>query len=207
MRILSFDTASKGCFVSLWENGAPLISLYEDIERGQGERLPLMVQKILAHTGFSLSDLDLLLTNLGPGSFTGIRVALSFGYGLSEASGIPLKGYNAFQICLKGYEEPIPSPYVIILDAKRRDMYVQFHDGSEIFSLTPEELSNRLQGYILIGDGVDQVKNVTPDAVAYKEPVWRGADALALCYFHNPEAAQRPEPFYVRSADVSYPKA
>jgi tRNA threonylcarbamoyladenosine biosynthesis protein TsaB len=61
-------------------------------ERHSSEVLPVRVFQLLADHGVAIGDLSALVVTLGPGSFTGVRVALAFCKGLVAGLAIPLFG-------------------------------------------------------------------------------------------------------------------
>lgn len=204
MRVLAFDTTSRGCSVALWFDGQKHYSLNEDIDRGHSHVLPLMFEKVLSQC--ALKDVDLILTNVGPGSFTGIRVGLAFGYGVSQSSGVPFKGVNSFDVWSCAAGDGLPDDGVVILDAKRSDVYVRL--SSEPESLRPEQLRDRMgdRPRTLIGDGVSQVFKSDSHQHQVLTPAFTGADAVAHTYYKKPDFFAQAEPFYLRSADVSQPR-
>ncbi len=60
--------------------------------RHSSEVLPLRVSRLLADHGAAIGDLSALVVTLGPGSFTGVRVALAFCKGLAAGLAIPFFG-------------------------------------------------------------------------------------------------------------------
>jgi tRNA threonylcarbamoyladenosine biosynthesis protein TsaB len=75
--ILAFDTSSPACTAALFDgDGACLGRVDETIGRGHAERLVPMLDELLAGR-----SPDLILVGVGPGSFTGIRVAIAAAHG------------------------------------------------------------------------------------------------------------------------------
>ena len=94
MRVLAIDTADWKSSVALWEDGQELSFQENTQERSQAALLPLLVKDVLGER-----KADLLLVNLGPGSFTGIRVGLAFAAGIFAGKPGPSlwHGYSTLQ--------------------------------------------------------------------------------------------------------------
>lgn len=90
MRILALDAALARCSVALVEDGVVLASRMAASGRGQQAMLALMVADILADT-IPGDAFDAVAVTVGPGSFTGLRSAMSLAHGLA-AVGCPVVG-------------------------------------------------------------------------------------------------------------------
>ena len=60
--------------------------------RGQVAALPAMAQAALSEAGITPAQLAMVAVTIGPGSFTGIRAALSLAHGIALAAGVPAVG-------------------------------------------------------------------------------------------------------------------
>ncbi len=89
MRILALDSALARCSVGLVVDGRLVATRSEVAGHGQAARLPAMTAALLTEAGLPGASLDLVAVIIGPGSFTGIRAALSLAHGLALGSGIP----------------------------------------------------------------------------------------------------------------------
>jgi len=95
--------------------------------RSPSEILPENVDKLLHRQGLSIGDVTDLVVTLGPGSFTGIRVALAFCKGIHAATGIPLKGIptlDALAFTLADREGSYLCPLV---DAKKGEVFLSLY--------------------------------------------------------------------------------
>jgi tRNA threonylcarbamoyladenosine biosynthesis protein TsaB len=68
-----------------------------DLGKGHAEHLIAVIDGALAAAGKAYGDLDAIAVSVGPGSFTGIRVAVSAARGFSLALGIPAIGVNTLE--------------------------------------------------------------------------------------------------------------
>jgi tRNA threonylcarbamoyladenosine biosynthesis protein TsaB len=86
MNILALDTSMGACSAALLcANGdAPrLYARHVEMQRGHAEALMPMVAELLSQGGLGASDLDRIATTVGPGSFTGVRIAIAAARGLA----------------------------------------------------------------------------------------------------------------------------
>lgn len=95
--ILTFDTSGPHCAAALLIDGRIVDSRHEEMARGQAERVFPLLESVLAEEGVVWGDLDAIGVGVGPGNFTGTRIAVSAARGLSSALGIPAVGVTGFE--------------------------------------------------------------------------------------------------------------
>ena len=88
--ILSIETSSKICSVGLLSNGKNLGFIEELDGRKHAELLPEFVEKLLKKNKVQVKSIDAIAVSIGPGSFTGLRVGLSFAKGVAYAIKCPI---------------------------------------------------------------------------------------------------------------------
>jgi tRNA threonylcarbamoyladenosine biosynthesis protein TsaB len=86
MKILSIDSSEKTVSVSLLENKKVLADFFLDSELKHSQTLAPMVNSVLKNLGFAIDKIDLFAANIGPGSFTGLRIGTSFINGIALAA-------------------------------------------------------------------------------------------------------------------------
>ncbi len=199
MLILAIDTAANLCSLSIWEDNKKRAGAEKEINRGHAAVLAPLCHQLLSDCKLSLNDIDQILVNTGPGSFTGIRVGLAFAKGLASSTQIQLNGISAFDAAYWG-EATQNTNTLIVLDARRKDFYCQHILNGEKqhpVSMTPEEIKafSKRHNPTLIGNGVEAVQNQA------SPPALRGADSLVSGY-HRGTSQTGASPYYLREPDV-----
>ena len=123
MKILAIDTATEACSVALLDQGH-CHEIFEIIPRQHTERVLPMVDKLLKEAGISLSQIDALAFNCGPGSFTGVRVGTSVVQGLAfscDLPVIPVSGLAA--LAQLAFREEKKEKVLSAIDARMKEIY------------------------------------------------------------------------------------
>lgn len=95
MIVLGLDTTGPDCSACLVRDGEVLAHISERIGRGHAERLAPMVVEVLETAQVNADQIDRIAVCTGPGSFTGLRVALSFAKGFALPRRTPIVGIDA----------------------------------------------------------------------------------------------------------------
>jgi len=130
MLILALDTASPLCAAALAENGRMLARADDALGKGHSEHLIRQLPALLAQAGRRFSDLDRIGVNIGPGSFTGVRVGVAAARALALALNRPAVGISAFA-ALKAQAEAAlkaaaPLNMGVALNGARGQIYWQY---------------------------------------------------------------------------------
>ncbi|MCB0333389.1 MAG: tRNA (adenosine(37)-N6)-threonylcarbamoyltransferase complex dimerization subunit type 1 TsaB [Bdellovibrionales bacterium] len=127
---LAIDTSSEQTSVSLGNLDCGLRefnSLSSERFGEHAEELSLLVSRLLKESGLSIADLDGVTLTTGPGSFTGIRIGLSYAKGICSACSIPLYSFDTLQsayAALALEEELFPQLYFFIMDARGTEVFL-----------------------------------------------------------------------------------
>ncbi|MFT7593808.1 MAG: tRNA threonylcarbamoyladenosine biosynthesis protein TsaB [Paracoccaceae bacterium] len=112
--ILGFDTSAAHCAAALLLGDTVLASRAEAMTKGQAERLMPLLEEILSGAGVGWQDLTALGVGIGPGNFTGIRIAVSAARGLALGLDVPAVGVSGCEarahLAPKGALCAIPAP-------------------------------------------------------------------------------------------------
>jgi len=85
--LLAIETATSICSAAIFQGRVQLDEVAEVTNRRHNETLPGMVGKVIESSGLRSTDIDLVAVSIGPGSFTGLRVGLSFAKGFALGVG------------------------------------------------------------------------------------------------------------------------
>lgn len=224
MKILGFDSAGKTAGVAIWQDGNILyeVNLRAGLTHSQ-TLLPLCCQA-LAQTGLSLADIDFLAFNLGPGSFTGLRIGLATAKGLCFSRAIPCIGVSTLESL--AYSLPVNGNVLCALDARRREVYaaafcrkegvaarICADEAMPVERLEP--VLQDMQGPIyLMGDGAALVQEAFSPKFVFQplEPMVSLGSAAGVCLCaaqHRNEAVQADvlTPDYLRLSQAQRERA
>lgn len=127
MNILAFDTATEWCSAALWRDGD---CLAREIHAGQrhSDLLVPMVMALLGDAGLGLKDLDGLAYGMGPGSFTGLRIACGVAQGLALGAGLPVLGVSTLEALAEEARAKHGAERVATcLDARMNEVYAALY--------------------------------------------------------------------------------
>ena len=164
MRVLAIDTATDQLGVALVDEQRVLASYELLADRPHAVELPQAVNRILQAGGCALERLEGIAVDIGPGSFTGLRIGVAFVKALVFRAKTAVIGVPSLDV-LAANIPMAPHRVCPILDAKQRKVYTalyQTRDGvmrkeSDYHLATLDELLPMLgkdRPVILLGDGV-----------------------------------------------------
>ncbi|KFE35795.1 tRNA (adenosine(37)-N6)-threonylcarbamoyltransferase complex dimerization subunit type 1 TsaB [Thioclava atlantica] len=189
--ILGFDTSAAHCAAALLSGDEIVALRAEEMGRGQAERLMPLLEEMLAEQGIGWRDLSVIGVGIGPGNFTGVRIAVAAARGLALSLKIPAIGVSS----LDALAEDGPRPMRALLDARRGDVYVQDFGGGPRPS--PDLVPRDEAIAEAAAEGLDIVEGVSAEALA---------TAIARIAARRADTQQpRPAPLYLRSADAAPP--
>lgn len=217
--VLVFDTSAAHCAAALICADARH-TRYEAMTKGQAERLIPLLEELLAEAGLGFGDLGGLAVGVGPGNFTGVRIAVSAARGLALALGVPVFGISSFEMMRDTSDLGAPPAELVSLAAPRDQAYVQaFRFGRPIAkpvlidpAQTPAELALpgllQVTGHRAAEIGASFAARIHPGATLdAPEALPSRMAEVALWKMAQPDLdlRRRPAPLYVRPADAAPP--
>lgn len=127
MRVLALETSTEYCSAAIWQDGA-VVERSELVGQKHSELLMAMLDDLLQNSGLRIKDMDGIAFGMGPGSFTGVRIACGVTQGLALGANLPVAG-----ICtLLALAEASGAKRVIAaLDARMGEIYHAAYEKRE----------------------------------------------------------------------------
>lgn len=130
MRILALDTSGTACSVALAIDGT-VSERHEPTPQRHAERLLPLVVELLEAAGIGLPALDAIAVGIGPGAFTGVRVATAVAQGLALAHALPVVPVSSLAaLAQDAWRRTGRSPILALRDARRAEIYWGWFAGS-----------------------------------------------------------------------------
>jgi len=98
MTLLALDTSTTWASVALYDGRSVLAEETWHAQRRHGDELFPTIERLLANARLSLADVDRIAVATGPGSFTGLRVAIAAAQGLARGAGAALAGVSTLDV-------------------------------------------------------------------------------------------------------------
>lgn len=199
--ILAFDTSSAACTAALFEADACIAQSDELIGRGHAERLVPMIAELLAGR-----RADQILVGVGPGSFTGIRVAIAAAHGMAIGWGAQLKGMSSLALLAAGEDRDAEVAVAVI--GGHGELFVQQFDALTrptlgLRNLAPAEAARFATAPLVVGSGAAQLVRERGWGEA-RDALPSAANALRL---PSDLRCLPPKPVYARAPDARVPEA
>jgi tRNA threonylcarbamoyladenosine biosynthesis protein TsaB len=172
VKILALDGALDG-FSAALDDGVRLHVApggHQDaLERGLAR-----IERLLGTAGLRLRDLDRIAVGLGPGSFTGVRIAVAYAKSLAYGSGVPLVGISSYDAL---EPEPAPLPLLAVVQGRRGVICARRRDAAG-FATACGAAGDVLDRLLAGSPGVIHVTGNTEDVIS--EIAERGWTVRAL---------------------------
>jgi tRNA threonylcarbamoyladenosine biosynthesis protein TsaB len=214
MRLLAVETSSLAGGVALLDDERLVAEYVLDVSITHSERLMAAIDRVLADARWAPRQLEGLAVAVGPGSFTGLRIAVSTVKGLALALGLPIAAVPT----LDAMAAAVPwaaLPVCPVLDARKGEVYASCYrwaDGAmrrewDYLALPPERFDARLtEPTIVIGDGAAVVHSPhvrrLPPPRRVPSPACVGALGLARLRAGEGVEAAALTPLYLRPSEA-----
>ncbi len=228
--ILAIETGTDICSVALVRDGELLALRESDEERNHAKKIAVFVDELLRESGVAADDLDAVAVSKGPGSYTGLRIGVSFAKGLCYGQNIPLvavgsldslvevarEDYEAGILDIENWGNALLCP---MIDARRMEVYTQTFNAEGVAqgeveakiidgaSFSAERTSD--YPFVIFGSGAAKCAEVLGGAIFIEVvPSARGMARLAEKAFveGKTEDVAYFEPFYLKDFVVGMAK-
>ena len=193
MIVLGLDTTGSECSVSIVDDACVRAHIARNIGRGHAEVLAGMVEKAFIAADLTPADIDRLAVCTGPGSFTGLRVALSFAKGFALPRNLPVIGINALEVTAQElWLRDGTARMGVYKDIRRGEtFYCEYEFGAPIMAPQSMSFDEAVEKSCLLDSGVETF------SVDTRILAW-----LAMDRDPNTHPA---EPLYSRGPDAKLP--
>lgn len=212
MRTLAINTGFAAIEAVLVCEGELVGETRRDMPRGQDQYLPSVVADLLKECGVALTDLTRLAVVTGPGSFTGLRVGVSYLRAMALALDVPCIGVTALEASVPlGMETSV----LAALQAKKRPPdQTWWTQGigpngagiADVLEVTRSELSDMLVGF-KVPVFIDETRGLgIADMIDVRPLVPSALTAALKAEVFDPDK-HVPRPIYARAPDAALPAA
>ena len=204
MKILVFDTCLDKMYVAFAENDTVLSSriVTNRDNKYHSAFLISTIKEILKENNLTPQDLDAIGTNIGPGSFTGIRACTTVARMMAQQLDIKACGISSLEILSK--INPTDKPTVVALDARKNSAYL-YIDEEIKGAVQIDEVKKLLEqdDYYLITD--DKLQPVL-GGISYQQSEYNLGEILAKLAFEKLQTSsakwQELKPLYIQPPPV-----
>ncbi|MFZ7133715.1 MAG: tRNA (adenosine(37)-N6)-threonylcarbamoyltransferase complex dimerization subunit type 1 TsaB [Eubacteriales bacterium] len=168
MRILAIDTSTMVSTVAVMDEDKVLSEISMNCKKNHSEKIIIYIDEAIKSTEYTLRDMDLFTCSIGPGSFTGLRIAIATVKGLAQSLNKPVMGISS----LEALAFNIPNNHQCIcpiIDAQRDEVYTAMYQWvrGELIPRTQERvvsidallhnIRETHKNVIFLGDGIYKI--------------------------------------------------
>lgn len=188
MKTLCIDTSSKICAVAILDND----KLVKKIELNNGlthsESLMPIIKDIFEETNLTLNDINLLICDIGPGSFTGIRIGIATVKAFSDSFNIPIIGVSS--LTSLAYNVKNEGLICSLIDCKNNNCYYSLYElKNNTYTLLEEPSADSIENCIKLLNykyNNQKITFVGDGALIYREHILSDCNNSSI-YFSDDE--------------------
>jgi tRNA threonylcarbamoyl adenosine modification protein YeaZ len=193
--LLAIDT-SAGTSVAVVDGDRVLSEASDPGTRGHAELIGTLIQRALADAKATPADVTGVVSGMGPGPFTGLRVGIAAARAFAAGRGIPVHPVASHDAVAFGRT----APTLVVTDARRREVAWTTYDADGAVTTGPrlahpEDLATSVESY----DGYERIDAAEISAASL------GLVAARLIAAGRPTGPEQP--LYLRAPDVTMPGA
>ena len=168
MKILSISTSSNIASVALSEDDKCILELNIDNNKTHSETLMPLVAELIKKTNIELSDVDLIACDVGPGSFTGIRIGISSIKAIAQSLNVPVVSVTSLEALAFNIQDLDCKTICSLIDARNNQVYCGIFNKD--YTLLEEYIADdinvviealaKYDNIIFVGDGAETHKGL-----------------------------------------------
>jgi len=210
---LAFDCSGGACSAGILVGETILAERFARMDRGQAELLLPQIRDVLREAGLDLAGLGAIVTTIGPGSFTGLRIGLAAAHGLALGSGRPILAPTSFAAFHAGIApaQRAGMRVAVAIDSRRGPVFLQVFGVNGAPEGPPRAMEPSLvpdwlgPGQILLAGDSTRLLPPRADIEPAAEDRIRPIGIMRAARDLAPGPAL-PLPLYLREPDVTQPK-
>lgn len=179
MKILSIDTSSNICTVAILEDYECKEEITVNDARNHSEKIMPVIEEALNRTNLNLKDINLIVCDKGPGSFTGIRIGVGTVLAFEDSLNIPCIGVSSLESL--AYNVKKKGIICSLIDAKNDNVYFglfgndqNYQQLDDLAFLSIDEVISKIKIF-------DNITFVGDGALAHQELLKNSAHNCSFC--------------------------
>ena len=215
MKILSIDTASNICTVAILEDYECKEEIIVNDARNHSEKIMPVIEEALNRTNLNLKDINLIVCDKGPGSFTGIRIGVGTVLAFKDSLNIPCIGVSSLESL--AYNVKKKGIICSLIDAKNDNVYFGLFENDQNYQqlddlafLSIDEVISKIKIFdniTFVGDGAlahqELLKNSTHNcSFCDKNDLSSYSLGIAGLYKYNRNIKNSLMPLYLRKSQA-----
>ena len=208
MKVLAFDTSSKALSLAILEDKQVLAETTINIKKNHSITLMPAIDFLMASLDLTSKDLDRIVVAEGPGSYTGLRIAVATAKTLAHTLNIELVGMSSLLALLPSQQEGLVVP---LMDARRNNVYAGFYENAKpvmseahlSFAEVLEKVTDAEQVTFVgeVGAFVEQIQEQLPQA-SYQETLPNAANLALLAWDKEADSLHDFVPNYLKRVEA-----
>ena len=201
MKILAFDTCLDKTYITLSDDDKIIESkiILSDGENYHSAYLISTIVEILKSNNLDPRDIDMIATDIGPGSFTGIRACTTVARVLAQQLDIKAVGVSSLEILSK----ILGGNDLVALDARKNKAYI--YDGKILGAIELEEVDKIVKGRKVVSDNslFARLQENASEVISYQQDEYPLGEILAKLALEKTETDWRKlKPLYIQPPPV-----
>lgn len=208
MKVLAFDTSSKALSLAILEDKQVLAETMINIKKNHSITLMPAIDFLMASLDWTPKDLDRIVVAEGPGSYTGLRIAVATAKTLAHTLNIELVGMSSLLALVPRQQEGLLVP---LMDARRNNVYAGFYENAKpvmpeahlSFAEVLEQVKDAEQVTFVgeVGPFVEQIQEQLPQA-NYQETLPNAANLALLAWDREAASLHDFVPNYLKRVEA-----
>lgn len=208
MKVLAFDTSSKALSLAVLEDKQILAETTINIKKNHSITLMPAIDFLMSSLDLTPKDLDRIVVAEGPGSYTGLRIAVATAKTLAHTLNIELVGMSSLLALVPSQQEGLVVP---VMDARRNNVYAGFYENAKFVMPEAhqsfEEVLEKVKGASQVtfvgevGAFVEQIQEHLP-RTNYKETLPNAANLALLAWDKEADSLHDFVPNYLKCVEA-----